>query len=175
MQKNYTGRYVNIPLLAQEINNLFLSEGWESQIMQLSTPMMQPGMPQAGMQYYDYEIRAMKRGHLHHTEQVIVRVRGYPNEFAIIVEEEHIGPLGRELVNHRLFSNIDKQINDGMFDMPIPLGMQQFTQQPAQQPMPQPSMPSQQPMMQQGIKCPQCGYQNPPGAKFCMSCGTRLF
>jgi len=54
----------------------------------------------------------MKKGRLHHTEQVIVRVRGYPNEFAIIVEEEHIGPLGRELVNHRLFSNIDKQIND---------------------------------------------------------------
>ncbi|BFH73737.1 zinc ribbon domain-containing protein [Sulfurisphaera javensis] len=167
MQKTYTGRYVNIPLLAQEINNLFLSEGWESQTMQLSTPMMQPGMPQ----YYDYEIRAMKKGHLHHVEEVIVRIRGYPNEFSIIVEEEHIGPLGRDLINHRLIGTIDKQISDGMYDMPMP--MQQSMQQmmPQQTPSPQMSMPQ----MQQGIKCPQCGYLNPPGAKFCLNCGTKLF
>ena len=165
MQKIYTGRYVNIPLLAQEINNIFLSEGWESQIMQMSTPMM---MPQGGIQYYDYEIRAMKKGHFHHTEQVIVRVKGYPNDFAIVVEEEHIGPLGRELINHRLFSTIDKEINDGLFDMPIP--QQQFMQQ-----MPQQSM-SQTPMQsQQGIRCPQCGFINPPGAKFCINCGAKLF
>jgi len=40
---------VSIPVLSQEINNLFLSEGWESQVMQLSTPMTQPNMPQASM------------------------------------------------------------------------------------------------------------------------------
>ncbi|BFI74937.1 zinc ribbon domain-containing protein [Sulfurisphaera ohwakuensis] len=164
MQKTYTGRYVNIPLLAQEINNLFLSEGWESQVMQLTTPMMmQPGMPQ----YYDYEIRAMKKGHLHHVENVIVRIRGYPNEFSIIVEEEHIGALGRELINHRLFGTIDKQITDGMYDMPLPM---------QQQPMPTPQQPMSQPMAQTaGVRCPQCGYQNPPGAKFCLNCGTKLF
>lgn len=27
---------------------------------------------------------------------------------------------------------------------------------------------------QQGIKCPKCGFANPPGAKFCMNCGTKL-
>lgn len=171
MQKTYTGRYVNIPLLAQEINNLFLSEGWESQVMQLSIPMMmQPGMPQ----YYDYEIRAMKKGHMHHTENVIVRIKGYPNEFSIIVEEEHIGPLGRDLINHRLVNTIDKQINDGMYDMPIPMqqGMnQQMQPVMSQQPAMQPTMPQ----MQQGMKCPQCGYQNPPNAKFCLNCGTKLF
>ena len=116
--------------------------------------------------YYDYEIRANKRGHFHHVETAIVRVRGYPNDFSIIVEEEHIGPIGRELINRRLFGNIDKQINDGLFDMPAmpqPTAMQQpvMAQQPVQQP-------------QQGIRCPNCGYLNPPGAKFCLNCGARL-
>ena len=169
MQKTYTGRYVNIPLLVQEINNMFLSEGWESQVQQLSMGMMQPTMPQ----YADYEIRAMKRGHFHHVETVIVRVKGYPNDFTIIVEEEHIGPIGRELINRRLFSNIDKQINDGLFDMQMPMGMQMGPQPGTMQsPMGQPT--PQQPMPQTQIRCPQCGYMNPPGAKFCLNCGTKL-
>lgn len=136
--------------------------------MQLSAPMIQPSM----LQYYDYEVRAIKKGHMHHTEQVITRIRGYPNEFTIIVEEEHIGPLGRELINHRLFGTIDRQINDGIYDMPMPT--QQFTpQQPMQQPMSQPMMPPAQ--MQSTKKCPQCGFDNPPNAKFCLNCGTKLF
>ncbi|WP_373467849.1 zinc-ribbon domain-containing protein [Acidianus infernus] len=24
------------------------------------------------------------------------------------------------------------------------------------------------------MRCPQCGYLNPPGAKFCINCGARL-
>jgi uncharacterized OB-fold protein len=27
---------------------------------------------------------------------------------------------------------------------------------------------------QQGVRCPQCGYVNPPGAKFCINCGYML-
>ena len=27
---------------------------------------------------------------------------------------------------------------------------------------------------QEGIKCPKCGFVNPPGAKFCMNCGAKL-
>ena len=177
MQKTYTGRYVNIPQLAQEINQMFLSEGWESQIMTLQ-PMPMPGQ----MGYYDYEIRAMKKGHFHHVETVIVRVKGTPNDFSIIVEEEHIGPIGREIINRRLFGTIDKQITDGLFDMPASMfqrtGMQQpMFQQPmpqqVQQPIPQQPMSS-QPMPQQGIRCPQCGYLNPPNAKFCINCGAKL-
>ena len=172
MQKTYTGRYVNIPQLAQEINQMFLSEGWESQITTLQ-PMPMPGQ----MGYYDYEIRAMKKSHLHGVETVIVRIKGMPNDFSIIVEEEHMGPLGREIVNRRLFGTIDKQISDGLFDMPAPT-FQQMQPMGMQQPMVQQSMPQQpmpsQPMSQQGIRCPQCGYLNPPTAKFCINCGAKL-
>ncbi|MCI2415186.1 MAG: zinc ribbon domain-containing protein [Candidatus Aramenus sp.] len=154
MQKTYSGRNVNLQALAQEINNLLLSEGWESTMQPMAPPM-------GGMQ--DFLIRAIKKGHFHHAEQVIVRVTGYPYDFRIIVEEEHIGPLGRELVNHRLFTQIDKEINDGLFDLPY-----QATQyQPAPQ-YPQPAQP------QQGVKCPQCGFVNPPTSKFCANCGYRL-
>lgn len=162
MQKIYTGRAINIPALAQEINNLLLSEGWESTIMQNPVP---PAMP--GIMYYDYTIRAMKKGHFHHVENIIIRITGQPNDFKIVVEEEHIGPLGRELINHRLFTNIDKQINDGLFDLPA------FYQQPvAQQPIYQ--QPAVQQPMTQGIRCPNCGTINPPTAKFCVNCGTKL-
>ncbi|BCU71046.1 zinc ribbon domain-containing protein [Stygiolobus caldivivus] len=176
MQKIYTGRYVNVPLLVQEINNMFLSEGWESQIQQLSMGMMQPGMPQ----YFDYEIRAMKKGHMHHVETVIVRVKGMPNDFTVIVEEEHIGPLGRELINRRLFGNIDKQITDGLFDMQMPMGGQMGMSTGMQQPMApqmmgQPAPQAPMPPAQAGqVRCPQCGNMNPPGAKFCLNCGAKL-
>ncbi len=157
MQKTYSGRSVNLQALAQEINNLFLSEGWESTMQPMAPPT-------AGMQ--DFLIRAIKKGHLHHAEQVVVRVTGYPYDFRIIVEEEHIGPLGRELINHKLFSQIDREINDGLFDMPY--------QQPQYfQPQPQPQ-PQQPQSVQQGVRCPQCGFLNPPSAKFCANCGFKL-
>ncbi|TRM85510.1 zinc ribbon domain-containing protein, partial [Sulfolobus sp. F3] len=154
MQKIYTGRSINIPLLVQEINNLLLSEGWESSMMQNPMPPMMPGMT-----YYDYTIRAMKKGHLHHVENIIIRVTGQPTDFKIIVEEEHIGPLGRELINHKLFTNIDKQINDGLFDMPV-----YYQQTPQQASIPQQTSIPQQPMTQ-GLRCPSCGVLNPPTAK----------
>jgi len=58
-----------------------------------------------------------------------------------------------------------------------PLLWPQQTQQPAPQPQQQ-----QQPATigaavaaaQQGVRCPQCGYVNPPGAKFCINCGYML-
>ncbi len=40
-------------------------------------------------------------------------------------------------------------------------------------PMPAPQ-PAPQPQMQMRV-CPSCGTQNPPYAKFCLNCGTRLF
>jgi sporulation protein YlmC with PRC-barrel domain len=36
------------------------------------------------------------------------------------------------------------------------------------QPLPQQSVP------QQGVICPYCGYQNPPGSIYCMRCGSKL-
>lgn len=30
------------------------------------------------------------------------------------------------------------------------------------------------PLEGQSVKCPKCGYENPPSAKFCMECGARL-
>ncbi|PVU74761.1 zinc ribbon domain-containing protein [Acidianus hospitalis] len=163
MQKLYTGRYVNLQALAQEINSILLQEGWESTVQ----PMMM-GNPQ----YQDYMIRGLKKGHFHHAEELIVRVTGSPSEFRIIIEEEHIGPLGRELIDRRLLKQIDKEINDGLFDLP----MQQPTMQPINQQI-TPTVPSQQPItpqVPQQIRCPQCGYLNPPGAKFCINCGARL-
>ncbi len=44
-------------------------------------------------------------------------------------------------------------------------------------PMSTPQQPSIQPtpqITQQGLRCPQCGFQNPPGAKFCPNCGNKL-
>jgi membrane protease subunit (stomatin/prohibitin family) len=58
-----------------------------------------------------------------------------------------------------------------------PLLWPQQTQPPA----PQPQQPQQPATMgaavaaaQQGVRCPQCGYLNPPGAKFCINCGYML-
>jgi len=166
MKKVYKDGNIHIPLLAQEINGIFLSEGWESQLIQLSNPMVQ----QTETDYYDYEIRAMKKAHLHHAEQVVVRVRGYPNNFSIIIEEENIGILGKELINHKLFTTIEKEMDDGLFNMPKHLKKHNNHQQPVSQPIQQMMIQS-----QQGIKCPQCGFINTSGAKFCMNCGTKLF
>ncbi|BBG24435.1 hypothetical protein IC006_1751 [Sulfuracidifex tepidarius] len=151
MEKVYSGRYVNLASLAQEINSIFVAEGWES--------MVQPMMPamQAG-QYADYMIRATKKGHMHHVEEAIVRVAGTPNDFRLVIEEEHMGALGRELLDRKLLKTVDKEINDGLFDMPM---MPQQTQ---------PMMP--QPQTQ--AKCPQCGAPLPPGSRFCSSCGAKL-
>lgn len=165
MEKIYTGRMLNIPAIAQEINQLLLSEGWECMIQ---NPMM-PQMPAGSQQYFDTTIRAIKRGHLHHTETVIVRVMGYPNEVRVIVEEEHIGPIGREFINRRLFSTLEKEIRDGLFD--LPMGYQTPPTAygtPATQPY--------QPPMQAGQqgRCPQCGTPVQPGAKFCFNCGYKL-
>ncbi|BDC19515.1 zinc ribbon domain-containing protein [Acidianus sp. HS-5] len=154
MQKLYTGRYVNLQALAQEINSILLQEGWESTVQ----PMMM-GNPQ----YQDYMIRGLKKGHLHHAEELIVRLTGSPSEFRIVIEEEHIGPLGRELIDRRLLKQVDKEISDGLFDLPM--------QQQSMQPMAQPAVT--QPTAQQ-VRCPQCGYLNPAGAKFCLNCGARL-
>lgn len=41
--------------------------------------------------------------------------------------------------------------------------------QPVQQ-----QAPSAQPSAQQGLFCPSCGMQNSVGAKFCISCGTKI-
>ncbi|AWR93583.1 zinc ribbon domain-containing protein [Acidianus brierleyi] len=162
MEKTYTGRYINLQALAQEINSILAGEGWES-----STQMMSP--PMGSMQ--DYIVRGLKKGHMHHAEELIIRITGAPNDFRIIIEEEHIGALGRELIDHRLFKQIDKEINDGLFDMP-------YTPTPSPQMTPTPQMPSMQPQMPQttaqGLRCSQCGYQNPPGAKFCLNCGNKL-
>ena len=69
----------------------------------------------------------------------------------------------------------------GIVLIPPLLWPQQTAQQPATaQPAPQ-ATPQQQPQVavsqgqqQQGIVCPQCGYVNPPGAKFCINCGYML-
>ena len=162
MKKIYEGLNVYLPLLAQEVNGIFLSEGWESQLI--------PIEQEPESQYYDYEIRAMKKGHLHHMEQVVVRIRGHPDKFSIIVEEENIGPLGKELINHKLFSTIEKEIDDGLFKMPKH-SKKHLSKQPTVQ------ISQQQPMLQvqQGIKCPKCGSINPSSARFCTNCGTKLF
>ncbi len=155
MQKVYSGRYVNLASLAQEINTLFLSEGWESMVQPMA-----PAMP-GSSQYADYIIRATKKGHLHHVEETIVRLAGTPNDFRLIVEEEHIGPLGRELIDRKLLNTIEKEINDGLFDMPM---------------VPQ-QMPTQQSSFQQQqsqSRCPQCGAPVPQGSRFCSSCGAKL-
>lgn len=156
MEKVYSGRYVNLASLAQEINMIFTTEGWESMVQPMTPPM------QAG-QYADYMIRATKKGHMHHVEEAIVRVAGTPNDFKLVLEEEHIGPLGRELLDRKMLKTIDKEINDGLFDMPM-------MPQQAQPMMPQSQV--QTPQVQS--RCPQCGAPLPPGARFCSSCGAKL-
>ncbi|ARM75956.1 zinc ribbon domain-containing protein [Acidianus manzaensis] len=163
MQKLYSGRNINLQALAQEINSILLEEGWESSVQ---PSMMNP-------QYQDFVIRGLKKGHLHHAEELIVRLTGNPTEFRIIIEEEHIGPLGRELIDRRLIKQIDKEINDGLFDMAT---LQPSFQQPVQS-MPMSTQPTVQPSLQQGgqqIRCPACGALNPPGSKFCSNCGSKL-
>lgn len=44
---------------------------------------------------------------------------------------------------------------------------------PSQQPAAAPAVAPQQPQTQ-GVQCPQCGFVNPAGAKFCMNCGYML-
>lgn len=107
---------------------------------------------------------------MHRTEELIIRISGAPNDFRIIIEEEHIGALGRELIDLRLFKQIDKEINDGLFDMPYTTPTPQMTQLLQMPPM-QTQLPQ---AAAQGLRCPQCGYQNPPGAKFCLNCGSKL-
>jgi membrane protease subunit (stomatin/prohibitin family) len=62
-----------------------------------------------------------------------------------------------------------------------PLLWPQPTQPPAQLPAPQPQQPAAvgaavaaAAAQQQGVQCPQCGYANPPGARFCTNCGYML-
>jgi membrane protease subunit (stomatin/prohibitin family) len=58
-----------------------------------------------------------------------------------------------------------------------PLLWPQQTQPPAPQPQQQQqpaTMGAAVAAAQQGVRCPQCGYVNPPGAKFCINCGYML-
>ncbi|MCY0883811.1 MAG: zinc-ribbon domain-containing protein [Acidianus infernus] len=74
------------------------------------------------------------------------------------------------MINRRLLTQIDKEINDGLFDLPMPI-TQPINQQIT------PTVASRQPIAPQApqqIRCSQCGYLNPPGAKFCINCGARL-
>ncbi|MGB9704530.1 MAG: zinc-ribbon domain-containing protein, partial [Pyrobaculum sp.] len=45
---------------------------------------------------------------------------------------------------------------------------------PQPTPPPQTAVSTQLAQSQQGVVCPQCGYVNPPGAKFCINCGYML-
>jgi ribosomal protein L40E len=63
---------------------------------------------------------------------------------------------------------------------PAPQPPAQPAPQPPATPPPQPTPPPQTAVStqlaqsQQGVVCPQCGYVNPPGAKFCINCGYML-
>lgn len=65
----------------------------------------------------------------------------------------------------------------GIVLIPPLLWPQQQAQTPPQQPQQPAAGVSQQlaaHQQQQGIVCPQCGFVNPPGAKFCINCGYML-
>jgi Membrane protease subunits, stomatin/prohibitin homologs len=55
-----------------------------------------------------------------------------------------------------------------------PLLWPQQTQPPAPQPQQPAAVGAAVASAQQGVRCPQCGYVNPPGAKFCINCGYML-
>jgi hypothetical protein len=105
MQKVFENNNINIQMFAQDIENSLKDEGWQ-------TTLTQNGPN-------DYIIRGTKKaGHIHHkVEEIIVRIRGDPNNVIVVVEEENIGAFGRMWINAKLLGEMERKVKDGFYSI----------------------------------------------------------
>ncbi|BDC18579.1 hypothetical protein [Acidianus sp. HS-5] len=101
MQKSFIDKNINIQKLVQDIQNSLNEDGWETN----SNPYSQT----------DYLVKGQKKGHFHKAEEILIRIRGDPNNVLITVEEENIGSFGRAWINLKLLGEIERKVNDGFY------------------------------------------------------------
>ena len=101
MQKAFIDKNINIQKLVQDLQNSLSTDGWEVTTNQYAQN--------------DYLLRGQKKGHFHKVEEILIRVRGDPNNVLITVDEENIGTFGRAWINLKLLGEIERKVNDGFY------------------------------------------------------------
>lgn len=105
MEKVFQNSNINIPMMVQDLYSSLKDDGWQTSVNQVAPN--------------DFVIRGTKRaGHIHHkTEEIIIRVRGDPNNVILVVEEENIGTFGRAWINAKLLGEIERKVRDGFYSI----------------------------------------------------------
>ncbi|EWG06656.1 MAG: hypothetical protein ASUL_08319 [Candidatus Aramenus sulfurataquae] len=178
MQKRFENVNVNLQALAQYLNEWFISKGYQSQYF--------------GYGNY-YVIQAKKTGLLRHIfaadRAFTVKLMGAPGILDVnigiadwVKAEDGIDAVAGDLILGPI--GLLAEAGEGLWNLEIEKEVMgvienyvrmnsyqapQFPQTYYPQPYPQP------PAYPQMRVCPSCGTQNPPNAKFCINCGTRLF